>query len=96
MVTKTGLMVGIGESNEEVFQVIDDMVNANVDILTIGQYLTPSTEHYPIVRYVTPEEFDEYKKTGESRGIKSVIAGPLVRSSYNAGEVFNGICKMRV
>ena len=96
MITKTGLIVGVGEKKEEVFELIDHMVTAKVDILTIGQYLTPSADHYPVMRYVTPEEFEEYKTIGEAKGIKSVLAGPLVRSSYKAGEVFNGICRLRV
>ena len=94
--TKTGMMVGVGEKIEEVFEVIKDLVDAKVDILTIGQYLTPSTDHYPVVRYVTPDEFEEFKRVGEELGIKSVISGPLVRSSYKAGEAFNGICKSRL
>jgi len=87
MITKTGIMVGVGETKEDVFELIDDVVGSNIDILTIGQYLPPSTSHYPIARYVAPEEFAEYAKYGKSRGIE-VISGALVRSSYKARETY--------
>ena len=91
MITKTGIMVGVGETKEEVFELIDDAVSAKVDILTIGQYLTPSIDSYPIDRYVTPEEFLEYEEYGKSAGIK-ILAGPLVRSSYKAAETYFELC----
>lgn len=94
MITKTGIMVGVGETKSEVLELIDDVINANVDILTIGQYLSPSTSHYPIVRYVTPEEFKEYKKYGESKGLQ-MISGPLVRSSYKARLTYNTLCNLK-
>jgi len=94
MITKTGIMVGVGETKNEVLELIDDVINANVDILTIGQYLSPSTSHYPIVRYVTPEEFEEYKKYGESKGLQ-MISGPLVRSSYKARLTYNTLCNLK-
>ncbi len=87
MITKTGIMVGVGETKEDVFELIDDVVGSNIDILTIGQYLPPSTSHYPIARYVTLEEFAEYAEYGKSRGIE-VISGALVRSSYKARETY--------
>jgi lipoic acid synthetase len=90
-VTKTGLIVGVGESDSDIFETIDDVSANNVDILTIGQYLTPTTYHYPIARYVTIEEFNMYAKHGEKLGI-NVIAGPLVRSSYNALEAYKQAC----
>ena len=94
MITKTGIMVGVGETKSEVLELIDDVINAKVDILTIGQYLSPSTSHYPIVRYVTPEEFEEYKKYGESKGLQ-MISGPLVRSSYKARLTYNTLCNLK-
>ncbi len=94
MITKTGIMVGVGETKEEVFELIDDVINTKVNILTIGQYLAPSTSHYPIDRYVTPEEFEEYKKYGESRGLQ-MISGPLVRSSYKARLTYETLCNLK-
>ena len=94
MITKTGMMVGVGEIKDDVLELIDDAVNSKVNIISIGQYMTPSTSHYPIVRYVTPEEFDEYREYGEKFGI-SVVSGPLVRSSYKARETYNTLCHLR-
>jgi lipoic acid synthetase len=91
MITKTGIMVGVGETKDDVFKLIDDVCDANVDILTIGQYLPPSSAHYPIQRYVTPAEFTEYEKYGKSLGIQ-MISGALVRSSYKACETYNLLC----
>lgn len=82
--TKTGIMVGIGETKEEVFGVMDDLKQINVDIMTIGQYLQPSVNHLPVERFVHPDEFAEYKKYGLDIGFKHVESGPLVRSSYHA------------
>jgi len=87
-VTKSGFMVGLGESKEEIIETMRDL-DGFVDILTIGQYLQPSKEHLPVVRYYTPEEFKELKEIGLSMGFKHVEAGPLVRSSYHAGEYSN-------
>ncbi len=86
LVTKTGVMVGIGEKPEEVLEVMKDMRKSNVDILTVGQYLQPTKQHLPIDRYVTPDEFDMYKERGLEMGFKFVESGPLVRSSYHADE----------
>ena len=86
MPTKTGLMLGLGESREEVLAAMHEIVSQNVDILTLGQYLQPTPEHLPIVRYVHPDEFAEYKTLGEGMGFHHVEAGPLVRSSYHAFE----------
>jgi lipoic acid synthetase len=82
--TKSGIMLGLGESFAEIYQVMDDMRAHNVDILTMGQYLQPSRFHLPIARYYTPQEFDLLKNEGLSRGFKWVESGPLVRSSYHA------------
>jgi lipoic acid synthetase len=86
MPTKTGMMLGLGESREEVLCAMQEIVAQGVDILTLGQYLQPTPEHLPIVRYVHPDEFAEYKRLGEAMGFPHVEAGPLVRSSYHAFE----------
>jgi len=85
-ITKTGLMLGIGEKKEEVAQLLKDIATAGVDIITIGQYLSPSKEHAPIDRWVHPDEFAEWKTFALRLGIKHVESGPLVRSSYKADE----------
>jgi len=82
--TKTGIMLGLGETMDEVLQVMDDMRAHDVDILTVGQYLQPSRFHLPIVRYWSPEEFQEIQEQGGARGFRWVESGPLVRSSYHA------------
>jgi lipoic acid synthetase len=82
--TKTGFMVGLGEEKDEIIRVMKDIRNINVDILTIGQYLQPTANHHPVIRYVHPDEFAEFKKIGLEMGFKFVESGPLVRSSYHA------------
>ena len=95
-ITKTGLMLGLGEERDEVLAVMSDLVKINCDIMTLGQYLRPSKDHLPIERYIPPEEFAELKRQGEAMGLQHVEAGPLVRSSYHADDqvdmlkVFNG------
>ena len=84
--TKSGLMLGLGETPEEVLQVMRDLRANHVDILTLGQYLRPSPKHLPIVRYVTPAEFDEFRRAGDAMGFAHVESGPLVRSSYHAAD----------
>jgi lipoic acid synthetase len=84
--TKSGLMLGLGETAEEVLSVMRDLRAHQVEILTLGQYLRPSPKHLPIVRYVPPEEFDELRRAGIEMGFRHVEAGPLVRSSYHAAE----------
>jgi lipoic acid synthetase len=86
--TKSGLMVGLGETKEEVMQVMDDMRSADVDFLTIGQYLQPSKKHAPVDRFVTPEEFKAYEAIAYAKGFLMVAASPLTRSSHHAGEDF--------
>ncbi len=88
VVTKSGIMLGLGESRDEVLQVLDDMREAGVDILTIGQYLRPSVKHHPVMKYWTPEEFDDIKYLAEKKGFGMVACGPLVRSSFHAEDVF--------
>jgi lipoic acid synthetase len=82
--TKSGLMLGLGERPDEVLQTMRDLRAHRVDILTLGQYLRPSPKHLPIVRYVPPAEFDEFRRAGEEMGFSHVESGPLVRSSYHA------------
>jgi lipoic acid synthetase len=85
---KSGLMVGLGETDDEVLSVVDTWAEIGLDIATVGQYLRPSMEHWAVARYVEQDSFDRYRVHGESRGIGVVYSGPLVRSSYHAGETF--------
>jgi lipoic acid synthetase len=84
VLTKSGLMLGLGETREELLQVLRDMRAHDIDMLTMGQYLQPSRDHLPVSRFVPPEEFDEYGRIATELGFKSVASGPLVRSSYHA------------
>ena len=86
--TKSGIMVGLGENKDEILQVMDDLKTADVDFLTIGQYLQPSVKHYPLERYYSPEEFDELGSIAKSKGFLLVSSSPLTRSSYHADEDF--------
>jgi len=86
--TKSGLMVGLGETDEEVRAVMADLREVGCDMITIGQYLAPSADHLPVARYVRPEEFDAWRAEGEAMGFAAVASGPLVRSSYNAEALF--------
>ncbi len=86
--TKSGIMVGLGETKKEVIQVMDDLRSAEVDFLTIGQYLQPTKKHYRIDRFVTPKEFDDYKNIAISKGFLLVSSSPMTRSSYHADEDF--------
>ncbi len=90
-ITKSGLMVGLGEKSIEIIQVMKDLCEINCDILTIGQYLRPSKEHYPVIEFITPEQFEYYKQKGLQLGFKNVISAPLVRSSYLAEQVSTSI-----
>lgn len=82
--SKSGIMVGLGETPQEVEELMDDLRQAGCDILTIGQYLQPTRNHYPVTEYITPEQFARYKETGLKKGFKQVESGPLIRSSYHA------------
>ena len=93
--TKSGLMVGLGENKDEIIQVMDDLRSAEVDFLTIGQYLQPSVKHHPLHRYYSPEEFEELKLIAESKGFLLVSSSPLTRSSYHADEDFAKLRKNR-
>jgi len=87
VLTKTSLMLGLGERDNEIIETMHDLRSANVDILTLGQYLRPTPNHLPVERYVTPEEFQAYRSEGLEKGFLEVVAGPMVRSSYRAEQV---------
>ena len=86
--TKSGIMVGLGETDEQIFQTMDDVLKIGVQIFTIGQYLQPTKGHLRVETFIPPEKFDYYKKAGEQRGFLYVASGPFIRSSYRAGELF--------
>ncbi len=88
VLTKSSLMVGLGESDAEIYEAMDDLLSVGVSILTIGQYLRPSKHHLPVERYVTPDQFEQYRRVGLEKGFLEVFSGPLVRSSYRAEQVF--------
>jgi len=90
VVAKSGIMVGIGEKPEEVYQVMDDLLAVGVKVMTIGQYLQPTKKHLEVVEYITPEQFKEYERVGLEKGFKFVESGPLVRSSYHAEKHVKG------
>lgn len=92
--TKSGIMVGLGETDDEVRRLMDDLRAAGVSIMTIGQYLRPSLQHHDIIRFVTPEQFEQYKAWGREAGFAYVAAGPYVRSSYVAEEVLQGALRL--
>lgn len=89
--TKTSIMLGLGESDDEIAETIRDIRDTGCDILAISQYLQPSKEHYPLDRYVTPEQFEQYKKIALDAGIKYVVSSPLVRSSYMAADALDAV-----
>ena len=91
IVTKSGLMVGLGETKEEIIAVMQDLRSVNCELLTIGQYLSPSSRHHPIFRYVTPDEFSEFAEIGRSLGFNAVASAPLVRSSFQAAELYGRV-----
>ena len=93
--TKSGIMLGLGENKDEVIQVMDDLLSAKVDFLTIGQYLQPTVKHYPLKRYVHPDEFQEFKEIALSKGFLIVSSSPLTRSSYHADKDFHDMKKLR-
>ena len=88
LLTKSGVMLGLGEARQEVIEVMTDLREAGCDLLTVGQYLQPSLSHHKVVRYVPSEEFEEYQRIGKELGFTSVISGPLVRSSFHAAETY--------
>ena len=96
MFTKSGIMVGLGETRDEVLQVMDDLRSADVDFLTIGQYLQPTPRHHPVDRFVPPAEFEEYRGHALGKGFLQVSASPLTRSSYHAGDDFRQLRAARL
>lgn len=88
LLIKSGIMLGLGESQQEVIELMTDLRQASCDVLTIGQYLPPSRKHHELVRYISPEEFAEYQNIGKDMGFASVFSGPLVRSSFHAAESY--------
>ena len=94
--TKSGLMVGLGETKDEILQVMDDLISADVDFLTIGQYLQPSPKHFPLVRYYHPDEFNELEQKAKAKGFLLVSSSPMTRSSYHADEDFDVLQKNRL
>ena len=89
VLTKTSLIIGLGETDDEIEKTMDDLIENNVDILTLGQYLRPTLNHLPVKRWVTPEEFDRYREIGIQKGFLEVVSGPMVRSSYRAERVLD-------
>ncbi len=87
--TKSGIMVGLGEERHEVLQVMDDLRSADVDFITIGQYLQPTRKHHPVIRFVSPEEFESFRRIGLAKGFRLVASSPLTRSSYHADDDFD-------
>ena len=94
--TKSGLMVGLGETKDEILQVMDDLISADVDFLTIGQYLQPSPKHFPLVRYYHPDEFNELEQQAKAKGFLLISSSPMTRSSYHADEDFKVLQKNRL
>lgn len=93
MLTKSGLMVGLGETRDEIRQVLDDLRSVDCDMLTVGQYLAPSAEHFPVQTFIEPEVFEEIETEAQARGFRAVASGPYVRSSYMAEEVYRNSAK---
>lgn len=91
ILTKTGFMVGLGETEEQIDRLLDDILETGCDILTIGQYLQPSPQHYPLARYATPEDFARYKELALQKGFRHVASAPLARSSYRAWEALEDV-----
>ncbi|ALE03934.1 lipoyl synthase [Bartonella ancashensis] len=94
--TKSGIMVGFGEERNEVLQLMDDLRSANVDFMTIGQYLQPTRKHHPVVRFVPPDEFESFSKIGKAKGFLHTASSPLTRSSHHAGDDFEILQKARI
>ncbi|MBN1912882.1 MAG: lipoyl synthase [Candidatus Omnitrophica bacterium] len=96
VITKTSMMLGLGEREEEVVESIKDIKDAGCDILTLGQYLAPSKENYPVKEFISPDKFRYYQDLAVGLGFKGVLSGPLVRSSYKAQELYNGVSEFQM
>lgn len=94
--TKSGIMVGLGEEKQEIYQVMDDLRAADVDFMTIGQYLQPTPKHHPLIKFVTPDEFKDFEKMGRGKGFLMISSSALTRSSYHAGEDFEKLKAARL
>lgn len=92
---KSGLMLGLGETEKELEHTFSDLLNHNCELLTLGQYIAPSNKHYPVKRYLPPEEFEDIGKKAEKMGFKAVLSGPLVRSSYRASYLYNKVADLK-
>src|SRR6185369_12205970 len=90
VLTKSSLMLGLGETDDEVLRAMDDLRKARVDIVTLGQYLRPTANHLPVARFVTPEQFEMFRAAGLARGFRECVSGPMVRSSYRAEQALAG------
>jgi lipoic acid synthetase len=90
VLTKTSLMLGLGETDEEIIETLDDLRTHDVDLVTLGQYLQPTANHLPVARFITPEQFDQYREWALARGFRECVSGPLVRSSYRAEQALAG------
>jgi lipoic acid synthetase len=90
VLTKSSLMLGLGETDDEVLAAMDDLRRAQVDILTLGQYLRPTANHLPVARFVTPAQFEQFREAGLARGFRECVSGPMVRSSYRAEQALAG------
>jgi lipoic acid synthetase len=95
LITKSGLMLGLGETRTEVVAVLEELRSVGCDCLTLGQYLPPSPKHYPVVGYITPQEFEEYRTIGEELGFRCVFSAPSVRSSFRAAEMYQQVISKR-
>lgn len=95
IITKSGMMVGVGETDHEIYNTMDDLRMAGVEFLTIGQYLAPTKDHHPVDRYVTPEQFNHYKTVAESKGFIMVSSSPLTRSSFHAAQDFEKLVNIK-
>jgi lipoic acid synthetase len=96
MVTKSGLMLGLGEEQDEIVDVMRNLRQIGCELLSLGQYLAPSQAHHPVIDFITPEKFAEYEKIGMDEGFKGIASAPLVRSSFRASELFDRTINLKI